>query len=102
MELFYPSDAILSMELKDMPATRDLFGILHRPDNPPRTIEEIREGMIESLVEDDERIKRGGSALGIPHEPAMRPATVKEMDNAVGLHLAEDDERIQKGGKGWA
>lgn len=37
----------------------DLFGILHRRDIAPHTIEEIREGMIESLVEDNERIKRG-------------------------------------------
>jgi len=37
----------------------ELFGILHHPDISPRSIEEIREGMIESLVEDNERIKRG-------------------------------------------
>ena len=85
-----------------MPATENLFGILNRPDHPPRTIEEIREGMIESLTEDDKRIKRGGNAPSIPSEPAMRPATVEEMDKAVGRHLAEDDERIQKGRKGWA
>ena len=41
-------------------SAQDLFGVLHRPEIPPRTIEELREGMIESLVEDDERIKRGG------------------------------------------
>lgn len=40
-------------------SVRDLFGLLHRPEIPPRTIEEMREGMIESLVEDNERIKRG-------------------------------------------
>ena len=36
-----------------------IFGMLHRPDLPPRTLEELREGMIEFLVEDNERIKRG-------------------------------------------
>jgi antitoxin PrlF len=39
---------------------QDLFGLLHGPDIAPRTVEEIREGMIESLSEDNERIKRGG------------------------------------------
>lgn len=39
---------------------QDLFGMLHRPDIPPRTIEEMREGMIDYLVQEDERIKRGG------------------------------------------
>jgi AbrB family looped-hinge helix DNA binding protein len=43
-----------------VPSDQSLVGMLHRPELPPRTIEEIREGMIESLVEDDERIKRGG------------------------------------------
>ena len=40
-------------------ADLDFFGMLHRPDVPPRTLEEIREGMVEFLVQEDERIKRG-------------------------------------------
>lgn len=36
-----------------------LRGIFHRPDLPPRTIKEMRESMMEFLVEEDERIKRG-------------------------------------------
>jgi antitoxin PrlF len=39
-------------------SVQDLFGLLHRPDVPPRTIEEMREGMIEFLVEENERVKR--------------------------------------------
>ncbi|MFY9820840.1 MAG: AbrB family transcriptional regulator [Thermoanaerobaculia bacterium] len=38
---------------------RKVLGMFHRPDLPPRTLEELREGMIEFLVEDNERIKRG-------------------------------------------
>lgn len=38
----------------------DLFGMMRRSDIPPRTAEEMREGMIEFLVQEDERIKRGG------------------------------------------
>lgn len=37
-----------------------LLGLFHRPDLAPRTLEEIREGMIDFLAEDNERIKRGG------------------------------------------
>jgi AbrB family looped-hinge helix DNA binding protein len=36
-----------------------LRGILHRPGLPPRTIKQMREGMMEFLAEEDERIKRG-------------------------------------------
>ena len=33
--------------------------MLRRTDIPPRTPEEMREGMVEFLVQEDERIKRG-------------------------------------------
>ncbi|MFL6194815.1 MAG: AbrB/MazE/SpoVT family DNA-binding domain-containing protein [Thermoanaerobaculia bacterium] len=36
-----------------------IIGRLHRPDLPVLSLEEQREAMVESLVEDDERIKRG-------------------------------------------
>lgn len=41
-------------------SAQEIFGMLHRSDIPPRTLEELREGMIAGLVEDNERIKRGG------------------------------------------
>lgn len=40
----------------DRPA---VIGLLHRPEIPARSLDELREGMMEYLVEDDERIKRG-------------------------------------------
>jgi len=53
-----------SIEVHLRPAAgsvQDLLGKLHRPDIPPRTIEEMREGMIDYLVQEDERIKKGSS-----------------------------------------
>lgn len=36
-----------------------LFGILHRPGEPPATIEEMDEAVGRYLAEDDERIQKG-------------------------------------------
>ena len=36
-----------------------LFGMLHRPGSPPRSAEEIDEAIARTVMEDDERIRRG-------------------------------------------
>jgi AbrB family looped-hinge helix DNA binding protein len=41
-------------------SVRELAGLLRRPGMPPVTLEEMKEGMLAYLSEDDERIRRGG------------------------------------------
>ena len=40
-------------------SAKALFGLLHRPDRGAPTLSEIREGMVDYLAEDDERIRKG-------------------------------------------
>ena len=50
-----------SVRLRPMThSVRELAGLLHRPDRDSVTPEEMRESVVELLVEDDERIRRGG------------------------------------------
>ena len=40
-------------------SARELFGLLHRPGTGAPSLGEIREGMIDYLAEEDERVRRG-------------------------------------------
>jgi len=41
-------------------SVRDLYGCLRRVDLPAPSLEDLEEALMESLVADDERIRRGG------------------------------------------
>jgi AbrB family looped-hinge helix DNA binding protein len=59
VEYFVKPDGEIVLRL--VPASiEDLRGIFHRPDLPPRSVQQIREDMIEFLAEDNQRIRRGG------------------------------------------
>jgi AbrB family looped-hinge helix DNA binding protein len=40
-------------------SVEDLFGLLYRPESPPRSVEEIDDAIARFVAADDQRIRRG-------------------------------------------